>query len=163
MLSVILASVALVGLLFAGAALWMLFREQAKMRVEVSQSAVELAVLHEKVRHAQEQFGAQVEKVVSRQEAVSEHAAELQERFQRVEMHAGLCVPPKPAASGFNINKRVEVIRLFKDGLHEEEIAEQLAVPLGEVRLLIYLERNQNEAATTTPRRRGRQDGSFAA
>ncbi len=161
MLSLILSAFGILALLAASGAMWMALRQQARLRAELGQTVVELAVLHEKLRHAQESFTSQVERIAARQDTESQRSADLAERFLQVEMHAGLCVPPKPAPSGFNINKRVEVIRLFQDGFREEEIAEQLAVPLGEVRLLIYLERNQN--ASATPRRRGGANGSCAA
>jgi|GEM_PF-3269836 len=72
---------------------------------------------------------------------------QLEGRFRTVEDYAGACVPPKATVSGFNINHRVEAIRLFRDGFREEEIAERLSTPLGEIRLLLYLEKKQVDTA----------------
>jgi hypothetical protein len=68
---------------------------------------------------------------------------DLQQRFSLVELQAGTCVPARPPASGMNINKHVEVSRLAAEGWQEFEIAEELAIPVGEVRLLLHLEQGQ--------------------
>jgi hypothetical protein len=92
-------------------------------------------------------------------ENVTLETRNLSQRMGKVEDYAGVCVPPRTVASGFNINRRVEAIRMFHDGYSEDAIAEELMIPLGEVRLLIHLEKNG--AATKTsdapPKRRTRK------
>lgn len=158
MASLLLSILALICGLGAAAATVYLFRQQSRLREELNQNALDVAVLHEKLKQAREAIGTQSERISTQQEESAQRIEELSERFDRVEMYAGVCVPPKPAASGFNINKRVEVIRLFQDGFSEEEIAEQLFVPLGEVRLLIYLEKNKKATEPQSTRRTGAKD-----
>lgn len=78
---------------------------------------------------------------------------ELQSRFVDVESYAAVCVPQKPASSGLNINRRVEAVRLLKDGHSEERVAAELAIALSEVRLIGHLERNAPKPAAKRGRR----------
>ena len=41
---------------------------------------------------------------------------DLQGRFTDVEAYASVCVPQKPTASGLNINRRVEAVRMLQEG-----------------------------------------------
>lgn len=148
MLTLVLPILSLVAALAAALGCFFIWRQSRRLRAELAQCALEIEVLHEKLNHGYDSFTSKLAKGVAHQEQVAQKLADLEDRFNRVEMHAGLCVPPKPAASGFNINKRVEVVRLFQEGYPEHKIAEQLAVPLGEVRLLIYLEKSQAASPT---------------
>ena len=67
---------------------------------------------------------------------------DLQGRFTDVEAYASVCVPQKPTASGLNINRRVEAVRMLQEGHSEEQVAAELALALSEVRLIGHLERN---------------------
>ncbi|MCL4784565.1 MAG: hypothetical protein KJZ70_16140 [Bryobacterales bacterium] len=78
---------------------------------------------------------------------------ELQSRFEDVESYAAVCVPQKPASSGLNINRRVEAVRLLKEGHSEEQVAAELAIALSEVRLIGHLERNAPKPAAKRGRR----------
>ncbi|MCW5963005.1 MAG: hypothetical protein KIT83_03115 [Bryobacterales bacterium] len=153
MLTLVPFILSLAGTLAATVGFLYLLRQSRKMRAEIAQYAVEIEVLHEKLKHGYDSIASKFAAAEVDRKQLTQDMANLFDRFDRVEMHAGICVPPKPAASGFNINKRVEVIRLFKEGFVEDEIAEQLAVPLGEVRLLTYLQKVQ---AGSPPNRPGR-------
>ncbi len=78
---------------------------------------------------------------------------ELQGRFEEVESYAAVCVPQKPASSGLNINRRVEAVRLLKEGHSEEQVASELSIALSEVRLIGHLERNAPKPAAKRGRR----------
>jgi hypothetical protein len=77
----------------------------------------------------------------------------LEERFSEVESYAGVCVPPKPVNSGLNINRRVEAVRMLKDGHSEEQVAAELALALSEVRLIGHLEKKSPKPAAKRGRR----------
>lgn len=93
----------------------------------------------------------QLEQLVDRLRVSEE---QLEGRFRTVENYAGACVPPKATVSGFNINHRVEAIRLFREGFREEEIAERLSTPLGEIRLLVYMEKSYIDGTSEIERLR---------
>ncbi|MCC6263528.1 MAG: hypothetical protein IT169_08125 [Bryobacterales bacterium] len=78
---------------------------------------------------------------------------ELQARFEDVESYAAVCVPQKPASSGLNINRRVEAVRLLREGQSEEQVAAELALALSEVRLIGHLEKNAPKPAPKRGRR----------
>lgn len=63
--------------------------------------------------------------------------AELNERLRDTEEHAGMLAPPAPAASGLNINRRSQVLRLARHGERPENIATLLGLPRREVELLL--------------------------
>ena len=154
MFSLTLAIASLAGTAIVAATLLWLFLRFRRLQQEAGQSYLEMALLREQLQQLRGSFQEQLGKATDTQGQLGHEVAGLLERFNRVEMHAGLCVPPKPALSGFNINKRVEVIRMFQEGHSEETIAQQLAVPMGEVRLLIYLEQNASASAVKQNRRK---------
>lgn len=130
---------------------WYWIRAQRQQAQEFSQALLSATVRHDRLQQT-------VERLQRRADDAETESRELAQRFQAVESHAGVCVPPKPAVSGFNINRRVEVIRMFHDGYSEEAIAEELMTPLGEVRLLIHLEKNSKQAKEqSVPRRSTRR------
>lgn len=78
---------------------------------------------------------------------------DIQGRFDDVESYAAVCVPQKPATSGLNINRRVEAVRLLKEGRSEEQVAAELALALSEVRLIGHLEKSAPKPAAKRSRR----------
>jgi len=49
----------------------------------------------------------------------------------------GMLVPPAPARSGLNLNKRGQVLQMYRLGQAPEQIAASLGLPLTEIDLLI--------------------------
>lgn len=167
--TLLLAILSLMATLALGAVVVLLRQRSMRLERLVSQHLVEIDVLREQSQQWQrntlaliDALGSRIDALDSRQEETIRDLGSLTEQFQRVEMHAGLCVPPKPLPSGFNINKRVEVVRMFHEGFSEEAISEELAVPMGEVRLLIHLERTASATASAASGRNG-SPGSHAA
>jgi hypothetical protein len=62
---------------------------------------------------------------------------QLRTHFQELEGKAGELVPPSPARSGMNLNKRTQAARMFRRGERPEQIAAALSLPQNEVALLL--------------------------
>ena len=62
---------------------------------------------------------------------------QLRSQFQELEGKAGELVPPSPARSGMNLNKRTQAARMFRRGERPEQIAAALSLPQNEVALLL--------------------------
>jgi hypothetical protein len=62
---------------------------------------------------------------------------QLRTQFQELEGKAGELVPPSPARSGMNLNKRTQAARMFRRGERPEQIAAALSLPQNEVALLL--------------------------
>jgi hypothetical protein len=58
---------------------------------------------------------------------------------------------PAPARAGFNLNTRVQAMRLWRQGEPAERIASRLGVPCREVELLIRVRGFPVEGATARP------------
>jgi hypothetical protein len=63
--------------------------------------------------------------------------AQLSARVGDAEERAGVLVPPTAPRSGFNLNKRTQVIRMSRRGEQAEKIAASLNLPQREVELLL--------------------------
>ena len=63
--------------------------------------------------------------------------AQLSARVRDAEERAGVLVPPIAPKSGFNLNKRSQVIRMSRRGEQAEKIAASLNLPQREVELLL--------------------------
>jgi hypothetical protein len=61
---------------------------------------------------------------------------QLRTQFQELDGKAGELVPPSPARSGMNLNKRTQAARMFRRGERPEQIAAALSLPQNEVALL---------------------------
>ena len=73
-------------------------------------------------------------------EAVSALRTELgrvREEMCEIQEHSGMLVPPAPTASGFNLNKRGQVLQMHRRGQAPEQIATTLGLPRTEVDLLL--------------------------
>ena len=68
---------------------------------------------------------------------IDEMRAELREAEERT----GQLVPPAPSRSGLNLNTKTQVIRMFRHGADEGDIASKLCLPRNEVRLLLKVHR----------------------
>lgn len=89
------------------------------------------------------------------------HRAQMQELFDRMENSKGpeprepepepVYAPTFPR-SGFNLNKRIQVMRLLRRGEDVAHIAEALGVPRCEVELLIRVQRILATRAPALPR-----------
>ena len=62
---------------------------------------------------------------------------QLKTQFQDLEGKTGEMVPPSPAKSGMNLNKRTQAARMFRRGERPEQIAAALSLPQNEVALLL--------------------------
>jgi hypothetical protein len=62
---------------------------------------------------------------------------QLKGQFHELEGKAGELVPPSPAKSGMNLNKRTQAARMFRRGERPEQIAAALSLPQNEVALLL--------------------------
>ncbi len=62
---------------------------------------------------------------------------QLKAQFLVIEANAGELVPPTPAKSGMNLNKRTQAARMFRRGEMPEQIATALGLPQNEVNLLL--------------------------
>jgi hypothetical protein len=63
--------------------------------------------------------------------------SQLSARVLDAEERTGVLVPPTPPRSGFNLNKRSQVIRMSRRGEQAEKIAAALNLPQREVELLL--------------------------
>jgi hypothetical protein len=63
--------------------------------------------------------------------------AQLSARVLDAEERTGVLVPPTAPKSGFNLNKRSQVIRMSRRGEQAEKIAASLNLPQREVELLL--------------------------
>lgn len=64
---------------------------------------------------------------------------QLKKQFEELEGKAGEMVPPPPAQSGMNLNKRTQAARMFRRGERPEQIAAALSLPRNEVALLLKI------------------------
>lgn len=64
---------------------------------------------------------------------------QLKKQFGELEGKAGEMVPPSPAQSGMNLNKRTQAARMFRRGERPEQIAAALSLPRNEVALLLKI------------------------
>ncbi len=64
---------------------------------------------------------------------------QLKKQFGELEGKTGEMVPPSPAQSGMNLNKRTQAARMFRRGERPEQIAAALSLPRNEVALLLKI------------------------
>jgi hypothetical protein len=64
----------------------------------------------------------------------------LEARLRAAEDRSTALVPPPPLRSGFNLNKRTQVLRLSRQGEKPSSIAAALQLPRAEVELLLRVE-----------------------
>lgn len=64
---------------------------------------------------------------------------QLKSQFEDLAGKAGEMVPPLPAKSGMNLNKRTQAARMFRRGERPEQIATALSLPQNEVVLLLKI------------------------
>lgn len=132
---------------------WKHFQQSRERLAELTESLRVLRAAHQQFEHKwnQTQHGqSDSELAIS---ALRTSLENLEERFSEVESYAGACVPPKPVSSGLNINRRVEAVRMLKDGHSEEQVAAELALALSEVRLIGHLEKKSPKPAAKRGRR----------
>ena len=65
---------------------------------------------------------------------------QLGKRVEDLDARAGGLVPPAPAKSGMNLNKRVQAAHMFRRGERPEQIATALSLPRNEVALLLKVQ-----------------------
>ncbi len=80
-------------------------------------------------------------------EAVRSAVTELRGELQRLNQTAAKLAEPAPAASGLNISKRWQVLRLHSRGEPVEHIATTLLLPRQEVELLLKVQEIGEEKA----------------
>ncbi|MCZ2156163.1 MAG: hypothetical protein LC114_20060 [Bryobacterales bacterium] len=142
MFSIVLALMALVLPAAVALAGWRYF---ARIRKRLDTAEESLASLQKATIATERNCGSVQQRQTETEQAVAtlrSSLKDLETHFVSVEEYAGVCVPPKPSNSGMNINRRVEAVRLLKEGLTEERVAAELALPLSEVRLIAHLEKS---------------------
>jgi uncharacterized coiled-coil protein SlyX len=152
-LSTILAVLALAASAFTLLTIRGLRNRLRQREDDLAQAIAVFGVKQENDERAIRDLQERLPQALSGVERLQETVAELEERFQEVESYAGVCVPPRPAPSGLNLNRRVEAVRLLREGATEEQVAAELSLALSEVRLISHLERSK--PAPVTKRRRG--------
>ena len=73
--------------------------------------------------------------------AVRATLEEARGELRNLQEQAGMLVPPAPAKSGLNLNKRGQVLQMYRRGQAPEQIARSLGLPLTEIDLLIKVHR----------------------
>ena len=79
---------------------------------------------------------------------VEEMRAELRDAEQRTAQ----LVPPAPPRSGLNLNMRTQVLRMYRHGEGEEQIASRLGLPRTEVALLVKVHKLAADGALIAER-----------
>lgn len=150
--------IALIALILAAVVLVIGWRSVERIRRRLDDAAQSLDVLQSARASGERDYN----RVQQRQSETAQALAALQSRledldarFVQVESYAAVCVPPRPSNSGMNINRRVEAVRMLREGRTEEQVAAELALALSEVRLIGHLEKN-------TPGRKGKHGGVAA-
>ena len=75
------------------------------------------------------------------QQALQKALGQLESQLRHLEEKAEQLVEPPPAASGLNINKRSQVVRMHRRGEAPGQIAAALSLPEREVELLLKIEK----------------------
>lgn len=150
--------IALIALILAAVVLVIGWRSVGRIRRRLDDAAQSLDVLQSARASGERDYN----RVQQRQSETAQALAALQSRledldarFVQVESYAAVCVPPRPSNSGMNINRRVEAVRMLREGRTEEQVAAELALALSEVRLIGHLEKN-------LPVRKGKHGGVAA-
>lgn len=153
MLSIVTITMAVAALLMSATGLlygWLRLRRLDQRADELAQDLSILTVAEERSERCVNDLRRSVPAVSESLSELQKSLEELEARFTDVESYASVCVPPKPAGSGLNINRRVEAVRLLQEGKTEEAIAADLGIALSEVRLIAHLEKS---AARPSPKR----------
>jgi len=90
----------------------------------------EIAAQQKLTQQQEKAFAAAVAAVRAEFDSVRAEVREMQE-------HTGMLVAPAPARSGLNLNKRGQVLQMYRRGQAPEQIAASLGLPLSEIELLI--------------------------
>jgi hypothetical protein len=69
--------------------------------------------------------------------AIRSSVDEIRAEIREVQEQTGMLVAPTPAKSGLNLNKRGQVLQMYRRGQSPEQIAATLGLPLTEIDLLI--------------------------
>jgi hypothetical protein len=69
--------------------------------------------------------------------AIRSTVDEIRAEIREVREQTGMLVAPTPAKSGLNLNKRGQVLQMYRRGQSPEQIAATLGLPLTEIDLLI--------------------------
>ncbi len=85
--------------------------------------------------------GAQLRALEDGLESIGRRVGELEPRMADVELHSGMLVPPQPPQSGLNLSRRAQALRLARQGQAAEQVAAALAIPRGEIELLLKVQR----------------------
>lgn len=126
---------------------WRHFRRSRQRLDELAESLCLLRIAHESLERGSNEAKRRQSESDSTLAQLRACLEDIQGRFDDVESYAAVCVPQKPAASGLNINRRVEAVRLLKEGRSEEQVAAELALALSEVRLIGHLEKSAPKPA----------------
>jgi len=99
------------------------------------------AHLKAEMRRQQKRWEADREEWTRQLAAAQQALEELREGLREAEERAGVLVAPTPPASGMNLNKRTQALRMSRRGEKPEQIAAALGLPQKEVELLVKVHR----------------------
>jgi len=86
--------------------------------------------------------------------AATAEIEEMRAEFRAAEQRTAQLVPPPPIKSGLNLNRRTQVLRMFRHGEDGLEIARKLGLPRSEVALLIKVHKMAVDPPSNSDRRR---------
>jgi len=99
------------------------------------------AHLKAEMRRQQKRWEADREEWTRQLAAAQQALEELREGLREAEERAGVLVAATPPASGMNLNKRTQALRMSRRGEKPEQIAAALGLPQKEVELLVKVHR----------------------
>ena len=82
----------------------------------------------------------QYDELIAARREVDAEVERLRAEFIELQVHTGMLVAPSPPASGLNIGKRSQAMRLLRRGDRIEQVCEALNLPRNEVLLLAKVE-----------------------
>ena len=89
------------------------------------------------IRAVETRLKAQATALTDAISAIRSAVDEIRAEIREVQEQTGMLVAPTPAKSGLNLNKRGQVLQMYRRGQSPEQIAATLGLPLTEIDLLI--------------------------
>jgi hypothetical protein len=78
--------------------------------------------------------------VLARVDELQQEYSKLRAEFHDLEERTGMLVAPAPVASGLNLSRRTQAVRMLRRGDSPEDVAAALGMPRAEADLLAKLE-----------------------
>ena len=103
--------------------------------------------LKQEIRRLQRRLRDRDAKLEAAAVAMQGQIADMRAELHDAEERTAQLVPPSPARSGLNVNTRTQVLRMFRHGEAEENIATKLGLPRSEVSLVVKVHQLAVEGA----------------